>query len=215
MPRLLHLDSSADPRTSRSRAITATFADAWRAVSPDHAVTYRDLHADPLPHLPDASLHWPRTGAAPSAPRFAAAETLQEQLIGELMAADAVVVGAPMYNFTVPSTLKAWLDYIHVPGVTTVDSPGRPLAGRPAVVATARGAAYPAGSAEARRDHVTPVLEIILGDSLGMDVSVISADLTLADTVPELAEFRAEAHQQLTDAHRTAERLAQQIGGRH
>ena len=75
VPHLLQLDSAAALKNSRSREITATFADAWRDRGPQYTVTYRDLHADPLPHLADAVLHWPPRlrpeGAAtaePSAP---------------------------------------------------------------------------------------------------------------------------------------------------
>src|SRR5579863_9493594 len=117
MPHLLHLDSSADAEHSRSRAITATFAAAWREHGPDHTITYRDLARDPLPHLPDAALHWPPRlrleGAAPPP----AAEALQQDLLAELTSADVLLIGAPLYNYSLPSSLKAWIDYIHVPGV--------------------------------------------------------------------------------------------------
>jgi FMN-dependent NADH-azoreductase len=116
MPHLLHLDSSADVERSRSRAITATFAAAWREHGAGHSVSYRDLHRDPLPHLADAALHWPPRlrpdGAAPPA----AAEALQQELIEELTSADVLLVGAPLYNYSLPSSLKAWIDHIHVPG---------------------------------------------------------------------------------------------------
>jgi Flavodoxin-like fold len=131
MPHLLHLDSSADTERSRSRAITATFAAAWRDHGPGHTVTYRDLHRDPLPHLADAALHWPPRlrpeGAAPPA----AAEALQQELLAELISADVLLVGAPLYNYSLPSSLKAWIDHIHVPGVTApFDVPAQPDARR-------------------------------------------------------------------------------------
>ena len=145
MPHLLHLDSSSDVERSRSRAITATFAAAWREHGAGYSVSYRDLHREPLPHLADAALHWPPRlrpdGAAPPA----AAETLQRELIEELTAADVLLVGAPLYNYSLPSSLKAWIDHIHVPGVTApFDVPTQPLAGRPAVIVSAQGASYDA-----------------------------------------------------------------------
>ena len=146
MPHLLQLDSAAALKNSRSREITATFADAWRDQGPQYTVTYRDLHRDPLPHLADAVLHWPShlrpEGAATADPAaLAAAEALQDELIGELLTADVLLVGAPLYNYTVPSSLKAWIDHIHVPGRTApfADSATQPLAGRPAVVVSSRG----------------------------------------------------------------------------
>ncbi|HVT67759.1 MAG TPA: NAD(P)H-dependent oxidoreductase, partial [Trebonia sp.] len=141
MPHLLHLDSAAAMKNSRSREITATFADTWRSLGARYTVTYRDLHRDPLPHLADAVLHWPPRlrpeGAASADPAaLAAAEALQDELIGELLAADVLLVGAPLYNYTVPSSLKAWIDHIHVPARTApfAGAPGQPLAGKPAVV---------------------------------------------------------------------------------
>jgi FMN-dependent NADH-azoreductase len=65
VPHLLHLDSAAALKNSRSREITATFADTWRGRGPQYTVTYRDLHRDPLPHLVDAVLHWPPRKARP------------------------------------------------------------------------------------------------------------------------------------------------------
>src|ERR1700727_3827422 len=119
MPHLLHLDSSADVERSRSRAITATFAAAWREHGPSYSVSSRDLHRDPLPHLADAALHWPPRlrpdGAAPPA----AAEALQQELIDELTAADVLLVGAPLYNYSLPSSLRAGFATLHVPGATS------------------------------------------------------------------------------------------------
>ena len=214
MPQLLHLDSSADLRTSRSRAVTRSFADAWQSVSPSHLVTYRDLHASPLPHLPDSSLHWSQPDAEVTDPRLVEARQRQGELIEELLAADAILVGAPLYNYSVPSTLKAWLDYIHVPGVTALAPPNQPLTDRPAVIVTARGLAYPPGSEQAHKDHATPLLRLILGDALGMEITVISADLTLADTVPSLAEHQGDAAEQLAAAHQAAADAGREIGRR-
>ena len=159
MPHLLHLDSSADAEHSRSRDITATFAAAWRGHGPGHTIAYRDLALDPVPHLPDAALHWPPRlrpeGAAPPA----AAEALQQELPAELTSADVLLIGAPRYNYSLPLSLKAGIDYIHVPGVTApFDVPTQPLAGRPAVIVNSQGAAYDAHSPREGWDHAMPVL---------------------------------------------------------
>jgi FMN-dependent NADH-azoreductase len=214
MPQLLHLDSSAASDQSRSRAITRTFADAWRSCGPDHTVIYRDLHRDALPHLADASLHWaPRLRPAGEAPP-AEAEALQQSLIAELSAADVVLVGAPMYNYSVPSTLKAWIDHIHVPGVTApFDSNTQPMAGRPAVIVTSQGASYDEGTPTAGWDHGVPVLQLILGTSLGMSVSIITTSLTLAESVPALAGEIDRSREELARAHQDAAAAARRLGG--
>lgn len=212
MPRLLHLDSSADLRAGRSRTITRAFAEAWSAAGPDHTVVHRDLHADPLPHLADASLHWPPRLRSPEAAPPAGAERLQQTLLDELLAADVLLVGAPMYNYSVPSALKAWIDHVHVPGVTApFDGPTQPLAGRPAIVATSRGAAYDPGSPTDGWDHATPVLELILGTAFGMDVTVLTANLALAETVPALAEQLDRSREEFAEAQRRAAELGATI----
>ena len=212
MPHLLHLDSSADSEHSRSRAITATFAAAWRGHGAGYSVSYRDLHRDPLPHLADAALHWPPRlrpdGAAPPA----AAEALQQELIEELTSADVLLVGAPLYNYSLPSSLKAWIDHIHVPGVTApFDVPTQPLAGRPAVIVSAQGASYDAHTPTEGWDHAVPVLDLILGTSLGMTLTVITTSLTLAETVPALADQRDRSRAELAQAHELAAATARRL----
>jgi FMN-dependent NADH-azoreductase len=217
------LDSSASLDNSRSRQITATFAEAWRDRGPQYTVTYRDLHADPLPHLADAALHWPqrlRLAGAQGAGRtagagqaaFEAAQALQDELIGELLAADVLLVGAPMYNYSVPSALKAWIDHIHVPGRTApFDVATQPLAGRPAVIVSSSGGSYDAGSPTEGWDHAVPVLQLILGTALGMNVEVISTSLTLAETVPALAGQLDRSRAELSAAHEEAAAAARRL----
>jgi FMN-dependent NADH-azoreductase len=186
---LLHLDSGADPERSLSRVLTAHFAEHWTG-----ARSYRDLHADPLPHLEHSALHWPEPLRPAGVELPPGAEALQQELLAELDAADVLVVGAPMYNYSLPSTLKAWVDRIHVPGVTTGEGT-QPHAGKRAVVVSTRGLTYDDGPT-AGWDHAVPVLQIVLGEALGMQVEVVKVDFTLADTLPPLAEHSATFHAQ-------------------
>ncbi|GAB3913308.1 FMN-dependent NADH-azoreductase [Microlunatus endophyticus] len=213
MPTLLQLDSSADATGSVSRAVTTTFADTWTGLGDDHVIIRRDLHADPLPHLADASLHWPARLRSPGATPPADAEALQQQIIHELISVDAVVIGAPMYNYSLPSVLKVWLDYIHIPGVTTpFDNDAQPMAGKPAVIISSRGGIYDPGSANADWDHTVPPLQIILGNALGMDVSVIKVSRTLSGVVPGMAGEADRAAEELRAGHQRAAELARKIG---
>ena len=150
MATLLHLDSSADLTGSASRRLTARFAAGWAALG--HDIVRRDLFVEQPPHLPNNVLHWAPRLRAPGASADPAHERYQEELVSELLAADVVLVGAPMYNWSVPSTLKAWIDWIHVPGMTAPASPDdpAPLGGKPIVIASGRGLAYGRGQWQRR-----------------------------------------------------------------
>jgi FMN-dependent NADH-azoreductase len=106
--KLLHLDTSALGTNSVTRELTAAVVARWQDANDDLTVEYRDLDADPLPHLTGRSL-------AKADPAQAEAD---EATIQQFLAADVVVIGAPFYNFSIPSTLKAWIDRVAVAGRT-------------------------------------------------------------------------------------------------
>jgi FMN-dependent NADH-azoreductase len=209
MPHLLHLDASLDQQHSRSRSITAAFSRTWWAQGDGFTIAYRDLHLDPVPHLNDPALHWPARLRPPGASPDPAEERVQHELIEQLLSADVLLLGVPLYNYSLPSSLKAWIDHIHVPGLTApFDGDTQPMAGRPAVLVTSRGASYDAGSPTEGWDHAIPPLQLILGTALGMQVHVIRTNLTLADTVPAMAEHADRAHAELAQAQADAVDLA-------
>jgi FMN-dependent NADH-azoreductase len=116
--KLLHLDSSILGDHSASRQLSRSVVQAWQAVETDSQVTYRDLASDALGHFSAASL---AAAGTPSEARDAAQQAevdLNEATLQEFLAADVVVIGAPMYNFTIPSQLKAWIDRVTVAGRT-------------------------------------------------------------------------------------------------
>lgn len=191
---LLRLDSSADVRSSKSREVTEAFAARWTARGPDYTVVHRDLVRDPVPHLADSALHWAKDLRAEGEQPPAAAEERQQAILDEIADADVLLIGAPLYNYTVPSTLKAWIDQIHVLGVTAPfgDKQTQPYAGKPAVVVASQGLAYDDGP-QRGLDHGVPVLREILGRALGMDVTVLYTRYTLSARVPALAEMAARA----------------------
>lgn len=214
MPQLLHVDSSANVDTSVSRELTRLFADTWRARGPEFTVVTRDLHRDPVPHLPDAELHYAARLRVPDATPHPAAEALQAELIAEVAAADAVVVGAPMYNWSLPSTLKAWIDYLHVLGTTVpFDTADQPFAGKPVVVVSSRGNTYAPGTPSAGTDFTVPPLQQVLGASMGMAVSVVTAELTLAGRIPAMAPLSDQADASRSAARHTLRALAGSVTG--
>lgn len=213
VPMLLRLDSSADFRRSRSREVTEAFTATWRARGPGYTVLHRDLARDPVPHVTDSALHWARDLRAPDEEPDPAAEAAQQDILKELSAADVLLVGAPLYNYTVPSTLKAWIDQVHVLGVTAPfgDRPTQPYRGKPAVVVASQGLAYDDGPL-AGLDHGVPVLRTILGTALGLDVTVLFTRYTLASRVPQLADQRERAAAEHEAALRRAAELATELG---
>ncbi|MFF8801766.1 MULTISPECIES: FMN-dependent NADH-azoreductase [unclassified Methylobacterium] len=162
--KLLHVDGSILGAHSVSRTVSAAIVDRLRSENPGLAVAYRDLARAPLPHLSGAVL----TGAQPNAtntPDIQHDVDLGRQALDEFLAADIVVIGAPLYNFTLSSQLKAWIDRILVAGVTFRYGPSgaEGLAGsKRVIVALARGGLYGPGTPAAAAEHAETYLRTVL-----------------------------------------------------
>ncbi|MGW8763503.1 FMN-dependent NADH-azoreductase [Streptomyces sp. NPDC055815] len=201
MATLLHIDTSFNGDDSHSRAVTAAFRKAWEAEHPEGTVIYRDLAADPIPHLEAAAYY-----ADSTAPAFA----LRGRLIEEAERADVILLAAPMYNYTIPSTLKAWLDHVFLVGRTSItENPS--LAGKRAVVVTSRGGSYREGTPQHGNDYVENYLRLALGDMFGLDVSFIAPELTLAPHVPAMAGLVPLFESSRTESLAAAESLAKEL----
>jgi len=164
--KLLHIDSSILGPASASRELTAAIVARWQAELPGLQVTYRDLAASPVPHL----------GADSLAGSDSAEAALAAAMMDEFLAADVVVLGAPMYNFGIPSQLKAWIDRIAVRGKTfhyTASGPEGLAGGKHVVVAGSYGGLHPAGGPS---NFVEPYLRFMFR-FLGIeDVAFVTAD---------------------------------------
>jgi FMN-dependent NADH-azoreductase len=180
--KLLQIDSSARAG-SVTRRLTAKFADEWRTSHPAGEVIWRDLSTTALPLITD---DWSATQIDPSklSPSQRSYLSTSDALIGEVLAADIIVIGAPMYNFAIPSVLKAWIDQIVRIGKTVAyGSQGRMglLGNRKVVVITARGGAYEKGTPQENFDFQEPYLRHIF-DFVGItDVTFIHAENQLRD----------------------------------
>nr|WP_288465740.1 FMN-dependent NADH-azoreductase [uncultured Pseudomonas sp.] len=174
--KLLHIDSSILGDASASRQLSAAVAHAWKNSEANVEVTYRDLASDALSHLSAASFV---AGGTPAELRDAAQAhevALAEATLEEFLAADAIVIGAPMYNFTVPTQLKAWIDRIAVAGKTFSYTENGPqgLAGgkKVVIVSTAGGIHAGQASGKAHEDYLILVLNF-----LGItDIEVVRAE---------------------------------------
>ncbi|MFI2303358.1 FMN-dependent NADH-azoreductase [Actinacidiphila glaucinigra] len=188
MATLLHLDSSLHPGSaSRSRTVALSFRDAWREQHPDGTVLYRDLAADPLPHLDVHGFSAAFVDAPSRTPEQEAAFAGRLTLIEELERADAVLLGAPMYNFTIPSTLKSWIDHVLMVGRTTGDTSS--VKGVPVTVIASRGGSYAPGTPRESSEYVQNYLRAILGEYMGLELDFIVPELTAAASNPAMAEL--------------------------
>jgi FMN-dependent NADH-azoreductase len=208
MPHLLHIDSSFQGERSISRRLTARAAANWRAAHPDGTVTYRDLAADPVPHF-DAE-----TGLAMMVPQEqqtpaqARSHALRVELIGEIQQADTILLALPVYNYGAPSSVKAWIDHLVAPGLS-VDPETHTglLGGRDLIVLAARGGGYAPGTPREGWDHAQAWLPHGLSYT-GLEPRVfITAELTLADSNPAMAELRPLAAESLAQAEREIDAL--------
>ncbi|MBU3057017.1 FMN-dependent NADH-azoreductase [Pseudomonas indica] len=175
MSRVLVIESSARQQGSVSRQLTEQFIARWKQAHPSDDVMVRDLAAQPVPHL-DADLlgGWMKPADQQSEAEQAALAR-SNLLTEELLAADVLVLAAPMYNFGIPSTLKSWLDHVLRAGVTfkyTETGPQGLLSGKRAFVLTARGGIYAGGNL----DQQEPYLRQALGFVGIHDVTFIHAE---------------------------------------
>jgi FMN-dependent NADH-azoreductase len=175
--KLLHLDSSVLGPHSVSRQVSAAIVDRLRLANPGLEISYRDLTQTPLAHLSGPHLAAGQGGAPEAALRedIAAGQAVLE----EFLAADIVVLGAPMYNFTIPSQLKAWIDRILVAGKTFKYGPEgvNGLAGnKRVIVAISRGGFYGAGTPAAVGEHLETYLRWVFAFIGVTNPEFISAD---------------------------------------
>ena len=170
MANLLFVSSSLFGDGSQSRLIAGEFIDRWRQSHPRTTVVERELPADSIPHLSLAAFAASMTPADKRGIPERQAAVLADTLIDEVEAADVIVIAAPMYNFSIPSTLKAWIDHIARAGRTfrygAAGVEGL-LKGRKVFIVTGRGGVYSDGPAKIM-DFQEPYLRAMLG-FLGLD----------------------------------------------
>ena len=166
--KLLHIDSSILAGGSVSRELSALIVQRLTQGVPAE-VSYRDLASEHLPHLIPATLPSAHPASAMAGPLDAtalAARDNSDRILEEFLAADAVVIGAPMYNFTIPSQLKAWIDRLVVTGKTfryTEQGPEGLAGGKHVIVALTRGGFYGPESAAVSAEHAESYLRTVFG----------------------------------------------------
>jgi FMN-dependent NADH-azoreductase len=178
MANILHIDSSVRSTGSLTRQLGGEYIAKLKAANPATNVVTRDIVGQPLPHLTEQLIGAYFTPAEQRNAEQAHAIKTSDTLVDELLAADTIVIGAPMYNFSITSGLKAWIDHIARVGRTFqygANGPQGLVTGKKVVVFVASGGVYSEGPAAAY-DHVTTYLRSTLG-FLGMtDVSFVVAE---------------------------------------
>jgi FMN-dependent NADH-azoreductase len=176
MSTILVLNSSVSGHSSVSRILVEEVVSRLLEAEPGATVVHRDLGAAPIPHLTTTNLAGVR--GVPATDAEVAARALSDQLIAELRTADTIVIGAPMYNFSIPTGLRAWFDYVLRAGETFSYSEAGPrglLGGKRVIVVESRGGLYSEGPAQAI-DFQEPYLRHLLGFMGLADVAFIHAE---------------------------------------
>jgi FMN-dependent NADH-azoreductase len=188
--KLLHIDSSVLGPHSVSRQVSAAIVDRLQKATPDLNVTYRDLTAAPLAHLSGSHLAAAQ-GAVPEVAALQQDLAAGQTVLEEFLAADIVVIGAPMYNFSIPSQLKAWIDRILVAGKTfRYSAQGvEGLAGnKRGIIAISRGGFYGAGTPSAAAEHLETYLHSVFSF-----IGIANPEIIVAEGVQIGPEQREKA----------------------
>jgi FMN-dependent NADH-azoreductase len=195
-----HIDSSVLGEQSVSRRLTARAAERWHAAHPGGTVIYRDLATDPIPHLDaetGAARHLP---AELRTPAHQASFALSAALIDEIKRADTVLLGLPLYNYGPPSAVKAWIDHVVAPGLSTDPETGTGLVGdTDFIVLASRGGGYGPGTPREGWDHNETWLPHAVAP-IGLRPQFITAELTATAVNSALAELKPLAEESLANA---------------
>lgn len=175
---LLHIDSAITGEQSVSRELTKRIVAAWKASHPDTSVQYLDVAAQAPAHFTANAMGF-RTGQEASTDVQRAENAVSEALVSQFLAADVIVIGAPLYNFTIPSQLKAWVDRIAQIGRTFkyTDKGAVGLAGgKTVIVASSRGGMYSTSEGGQAMEHQESYLKVVFGFFGITDVRFVRAE---------------------------------------
>ena len=197
MSKLLHIDSSILGGNSVSRQLTAQIVAAWRASHPATEVSYLDLAVDTPSHLSAESLGFRMPAGAAELNAVQQRENaISEALVAQFLAADVVVVGAPLYNFAIPTQLKAWIDRVAQVGRTFTYTDKGPVGlagGKTVIVASARGGVYSTSDAGNAMEHQESYLKTVFGFFGVTDVRFVRAEgLAMGEAAKAAALAAAE-----------------------
>lgn len=197
MTKLLHVDSSILGGNSVSRQLTAQIVASYRAAHPETEVSYLDLAVDTPSHLSAESLGFRLPAGSDLTDTQKRENAVSEALVSQFLASDVIVVGAPLYNFTIPTQLKAWIDRIAQVGRTfkyTEQGPVGLAGGKTVIVASARGGMYSTSDAGQAMEHQESFLKVVFGFFGITDVRFVRAEgLAMGEAAKAAALAAAQA----------------------
>jgi FMN-dependent NADH-azoreductase len=209
---LFRLDASIRVEGSASREIADVVEQEWLAAHPGDTIERRHLGVDVLPAgawaAAVAGSFAPPAGRTPEQREAAA---LAATLVDELLAADAVLLAVPLYNFGVSQHMKAWIDLVITDPRAAAGGPPL-LAGKPVVLATVRGGAYGPGTPREGWDHSTAYLRRILADVWGADLTIVEREFTLVGVNPAMDDFADLAREMHAGALQSAREAGRALG---
>ncbi len=196
MTKLLHIDSSILGGNSVSRQLTAQIVASWRASHPTTQVSYLDLAVDTPSHLSAESLGFRLPAGSDLSDVQKRENAVSEALVSQFLSADVIVVGAPLYNFSIPTQLKAWIDRIAQAGRTftyTEKGPVGLAGGKTVIVASTRGGVYSTSDAGNAMEHQESYLKTVFGFLGITDVRFVRAEgLAMGDAAKAAAVSAAD-----------------------
>ncbi len=206
MSTLLHIEVSPWAENSLSRTVSAEYVTSWNAANADGTVITRDLNTTPVPHLDVEALSAGYVAEADRSEPMAAKWGARMYLIEEISGVDEILISTPLWNYGVPSVLKAYIDSIVIPGV--FDEGTATLAGKKVTFVVAQGGSYAAGSPKAGWDYASGFLRQFAGAMGATDVEVITVEFGLAGVVPALESFIPNKEASIAAAKETAQSRA-------
>lgn len=209
MTALLRVDSTINRADSYSVAVADTFQNEWLANSPGATVILRDLATDPIPYITEEANALKRTPPENLTKEQRAVARVASDLVDEVLNADVVVITAPLYNYSIPATLKSWIDRLSADPRAFTPTPM--FEGKPALVVSARGGSFRDGTPKAGWDHAGPYLQHIFGTVMGFDVTYVEPELTMATSNPAMSELVGLHHESMSQALAIASTTAQRL----
>ena len=207
MPSLLHVSVSPSGEYSVSRGLSKEYISAWKELHPAGEVIEKDLVKDPVPHLDIEAISANYAPADKHSPAMSQKHNFRLGLIKEITSADEILISTPMWNWSVPSLLKAYIDQIIVGGV--LDGSGAAgLAGKKVTFVVAQGGSYKDGAPRAGWDFATGYLELVAKALGATDIQTILAEFTLAGNAPGMESLVDAKNASVASAKNAARKRA-------